>query len=80
VFANRRGSCRHTRALFEWAGKETAGVDIFPSTARQRSSSIGMSFNRPGLLNNRNTMFEKNPAGQKVQRFGTLMSRITVSK
>jgi predicted SnoaL-like aldol condensation-catalyzing enzyme len=42
----------HVRYL-NWAGKETAGA----STAKARSSSIGMSFNPSASSNNRNTMF-----------------------
>src|SRR5713226_1822042 len=55
----------HVRYL-NWAGKETAGVDIF----RFDGEGIGMSFNpsRPPPTT-ATRCFEKNPSGQKVQRF-----------
>jgi len=73
------GSCHHTRGRYlNWAGKETAGVGhLFASTAKARSSSIGMSFNpsRPPPTT-ATRCFEKNPAGQKVQRFRGTLTRL----
>jgi predicted SnoaL-like aldol condensation-catalyzing enzyme len=59
----------HLRYL-NWAGKETAGVEIFRFDGEARSSSIGMSFNpsRPPPTT-ATRCSDKNPARQKVQEF-----------
>jgi len=47
-----------TRALFDWAGKETAGVDIFRFDGEGKNRrALDVPQPVPASSNNRNTMF-----------------------